>query len=269
MLEQRHAHVMEKLVVWLVLLTISPVAEEELLGCSLLPHYSLDQTARDLLAAGHPRRPRQKQVRVDPGKCPMTPTTRHSQATVETARMHENGSCAPRPPGQVGSNLAGGLSCSFNQTRGSRGPRELFRFSWKRRSQAPTPPPKVAAGTIALMRRWPEKIGSGELKRSWSSVETRHSSVIAPSRSALDGFGLPPARRTGWATFCALTQTQIWACDLLQVTGSFFDRSRAFFLIELRVSQGDARRRDPISDRCLGGAYRCEKRLPMDNHRNI
>jgi hypothetical protein len=67
---------------------------------------SVEQTAHVLLATGNPGRPWSKQVRSHRGKCPLAKTSHHPQAPGETAGMHENGSGAPRPAGQVGSNLA-------------------------------------------------------------------------------------------------------------------------------------------------------------------
>ena len=45
---------------------------------------SFDQTTRDLFAALHPHRSWQNQVRAHRGKCALTPTTHHVQATGET-----------------------------------------------------------------------------------------------------------------------------------------------------------------------------------------
>ena len=84
---------------------LSPAAEGLLLGCTLLSLCSLDKTAENLLAAGNPYRPWQKQVRAHRGKRPLTPTTYRSQAAGETASMPEKGSCAPRPLGTDGSDM--------------------------------------------------------------------------------------------------------------------------------------------------------------------
>jgi SAM-dependent methyltransferase len=77
---------------------------------------SLDQTARDILAAGHPHRLWKKQIPAYRGKRAPTPTTHHTQAAGETASMHEHRSPAPRPAGQAGSDLAAGSHHSCNRT---------------------------------------------------------------------------------------------------------------------------------------------------------
>src|SRR5215472_14684478 len=76
-----------------------------MLGCALLWLDSLDQTTGDLLAAGHPHRPWQKQVRADRGKRSLTTPTHRSQAASETASMHENRSPPSHPTDQAGSDL--------------------------------------------------------------------------------------------------------------------------------------------------------------------
>jgi hypothetical protein len=106
MLGQRYFHVMEKLLVWLVYLSLSPAPLGGLLGGSHLSLCSLEQTAPDFLAALHPHRSWPKQVRAHRGKRALTKTSHRSQARGETASFHQDRSHPPRPVGQAGSNLA-------------------------------------------------------------------------------------------------------------------------------------------------------------------
>ena|SRR6266851_825624 len=85
---------------------LSPAAEGWLLGYARLSLCSLDQTTGDLLAALHPHRPWEKQVPAHRRKCALTPTTHRSEATGETANVHQGRSHPSRPAGQVGSSLA-------------------------------------------------------------------------------------------------------------------------------------------------------------------
>jgi hypothetical protein len=67
MLERRYSHIWSSFCYgWCF--DISPVAEGGLLGCALLSLCSLYETARDLLAARNPHRPREKQVSAHRGK---------------------------------------------------------------------------------------------------------------------------------------------------------------------------------------------------------
>ena len=59
------------------------------------------------------------------------------------------------------------------------------------------------------------------------------------------------------------------ARDFLQVTDLFFRPFFAFFLIELRVAEGDSWECDAIFDGSLGGAYRCGRPLRMGKRQHI
>jgi hypothetical protein len=75
--------------------------------CECTPYLlcSLDHTTHFRLAPWDTRRSCQKQSGAHGGKCPLTTTTHHPQATGETACMHEDGSVAPRPFGKGGSGM--------------------------------------------------------------------------------------------------------------------------------------------------------------------
>jgi hypothetical protein len=130
----------------------SPVPLGWLLACSHLSLGSLDHTAGDLLATGHPHGSWSKQVRAHRRKCPLTSTTDHPQAPGEAAGMPQHRSLAPRALGKNGSDLETSAHHSFSQIQGSRGPRKLFRLYWKRKSKPSSHRPQVAAETIALIR---------------------------------------------------------------------------------------------------------------------
>jgi hypothetical protein len=55
-----------------------------------------------------------------------------------------------------------------------------------------------------------------------------------------------------WATFLRNHAGQVWACDFLQVTDLFFRPLFAFFVIERKLTEGDLRGCDAISDRSVG-----------------
>jgi putative transposase len=114
--------------------------------------------------------------------------------------------------------------------------RELFRLVWKRKSQAASHQPKIAAETIALIREmasknrlWGAERIRGELlkldihvcKRTIQRY-MRHVRILQP-------------RGQHWATFLRNHAADIWACDFLQVADLFFRPLFAFFLIELKT----------------------------------
>jgi hypothetical protein len=140
---------------------------------------TVQQAAHFLLAARNPRRPRPKQTRAHRRKCPSTTPTHHPAATGETACLYQDGPDAPGPAGKNGSELETSPHHSFNQRRGSRWHRELFRLYWKRK-------PKVAEETITLIRQmaqenrlWgAERIRGELLKLNWAS-----GCASGPSRS--------------------------------------------------------------------------------------
>jgi hypothetical protein len=151
-----------------------------------------------------------------------------------------------------------------------RGPRELFRLYWKRKSKIASHTPKVAAETIALIREMATN------NRLWGTERMR---------GALLKLGIRVCKRTiqkymrtvrthqprgqTWATFLRNHAAQVWACDFLQVTDLFFRPLAGLLPHRTAVTQGDPCRRDTIADRCLGGPYRCEKPPRMGKHPSI
>jgi putative transposase len=106
---------------------------------------------------------------------------------------------------------------------------------WKRRSKASSHQPKVAAETIALIRRmatdnrlWGAERIRGELLKLGLRVCKR--TIQKDMRTART----PQPRGQKWSTFLRTHSDQIWACDFLQVTDLFFRPLFAFFLIELQ-----------------------------------
>jgi putative transposase len=117
-----------------------------------------------------------------------------------------------------------------------RGPRELFRLVWKRRSKSTSHQPKVAAETIALIkematknRLWGAERIRGELLKLGLGVCKR---TIQKDMRQVHA---PRPRGQKWATFLHHHAAQIWACDFLQVTDLFFRPLFALFLIELKT----------------------------------
>jgi putative transposase len=114
--------------------------------------------------------------------------------------------------------------------------RELFRLVWKRKSQAASHTPRVAAETIALIREmatknrlWGAERIRGELLKLGIHVCKRTiQKYMRPVRT-------PPPRGQNWATFLHNHAAHIWACDFLQVTDLFFQPLFAFFIIELKT----------------------------------
>ena len=198
----------------------------------------MDQTTRDLPADGNPHRSRQKQVRAHQRTCALAPATDHPQAAGETAGMHENRSPAPRPGGQAGSRLAASPHHSFNPTRGSRGPRELFRMYWKHRSKAPTHKPKVAPESMALIREmatnnrlWGAERIRGELLKLGLRICKR---TIQKSMRTVR---TQQPRGQKWSTFLHNHAAQVWACDALSGHRSLL--SAAFCLLQHPRSKHD------------------------------
>jgi putative transposase len=120
-----------------------------------------------------------------------------------------------------------------------RGPRELFRLFWKRKSKAASHKPKVAAETIALIRQmatenrlWGAERIRGELLKlgMWVCKRTiqKYMRTVRSHRP----------RGQKWSTFLRNHADQIWACDFLQVSDLFFRPLFAFFLIERKLTQG-------------------------------
>jgi len=126
--------------------------------------------------------------------------------------------------------------------------RELFRLFWKRRSKASCHQPKVAAETIALIRQmakdnrlWGAERIRGELLKLGMHVCKR--TIQKYMRTVRTH--QPQGQK--WNTFLRTHAGQIWACDFLQVTDLFFDRSSPF-PHRTEVATGDPCRRDTISD---------------------
>src|SRR5215469_6683600 len=116
-----------------------------------------------------------------------------------------------------------------------RGPRELFRWYWKRRSKTSSNNPKVADETIALIRQmakdnrlWGAERIRGELLKLGIHVCKR------TIQKYMRTVRTKPPRGQKWSTFLRTHATDIWACDFLQVTDLFFRPLFAFFVIELQ-----------------------------------
>jgi putative transposase len=113
--------------------------------------------------------------------------------------------------------------------------RELFRLIWKRRSQAASHQPKVAAETITLIREmavknrlWGAERIRGELLKLGIHVCKRTiQKYIRRVRTS-------QPRGQKWATFLRNHAAAIWACDFLQVSDLFFRSLFVFFIIELK-----------------------------------
>jgi hypothetical protein len=93
---------------------------------------------------------------------------------------------------------------------------------------------------------------SGEVKRTIQKSMRQ----IHPKRT----------RSQSWKTFLRNHAAEVWACDFLQVTDLCFRPLFAFFIIELQ-SRRVPRACDALSNRLLGGAYRCGRRRRMGKRR--
>jgi putative transposase len=117
-----------------------------------------------------------------------------------------------------------------------RGPRELFRLYWKRKSKASSHRSKVAVETIALIREmakdhrlWGAERIRGELLKLGLRVCKR------TIQKYMRGVRTPQPRGQKWSTFLRNHAANIWACDFLQVTDLFFRPLFAFFLTLLKT----------------------------------
>jgi putative transposase len=97
-----------------------------------------------------------------------------------------------------------------------RGPRELFRLYWKRRSKASSHKPKVAAETIALIRQmakdnrlWGAERIRGELLKLGLRVCKR------TIQKYMRTVRTKPPRGQKWSTFLHNHTAQVWVCDFL------------------------------------------------------
>jgi len=111
-----------------------------------------------------------------------------------------------------------------------RGPRELFRLYWKRKSRVASHKPKVAAETIALIRQmakdnrlWGAERIRGELLKLGLHVCKR------TIQKYLRGVRTKPPRGQKWGTFLRNHASLIWACDAPPGHRSVF--STAFCLL--------------------------------------
>ena len=117
-----------------------------------------------------------------------------------------------------------------------RGPRELFRLYWKRKSKAFSHRPRVAEETIALIRQmakdnrlWGAERIRGELLKLGIRVCKR------TIQKYMRGARTKPPRGQKWSTFLRNHSANIWACDFLQVTDLCFRPLFAFFLTLLKT----------------------------------
>jgi len=156
----------------------------------------------------------------------------------------------------------------FNQKRGSRWHRELFRLYWKRKSKASSHQPKVAAETIMLIREMATKNrlwGAQSIRAySWGTPETGYACVQAHYPEVPEARSPTSARRTDVGNRSRVITRQISGLvTRFPVTDLFFRPLFAFFIIERKITQGDPHRRNTISYRSLGRAYRSGRLLPM------
>jgi len=116
-----------------------------------------------------------------------------------------------------------------------RGPRELFRLSWKHKSKAHSKKPRLSPETISLIkemavnnRLWGAERIRGELLKLDIRVSKRtiqkYMKLVRPKRSL----------GQTWRTCLRNHAAEVWACDFLQVTDLFFRPLFAFFIIELK-----------------------------------
>jgi putative transposase len=113
--------------------------------------------------------------------------------------------------------------------------REFFRLVWKRRSQAASHKPRVAAETVALIRQMARE------NRLWGAERIRGELLklgIRVCRRTIQQYmrhvRSSQLRGQTWATFLRTHAAQVWACDFLQVTDLSFRPLFAFFVIELQ-----------------------------------
>ena len=102
MLERRYSHVMEKLFVMAGVLISLRRLKNSCLDTLSSRFTRWTKPLTSSLPLGNPRRPWQKQVELVAENAHLTPTTHHSQATGETANVHQDRSYPPRPAGPAG-----------------------------------------------------------------------------------------------------------------------------------------------------------------------
>ena len=133
--------------------------------------------------------------------------------------------------------------------------RELFRLVWKHKSKTHAHKPKVASETIALIRQmatenrlWGAERIRGELLKLGIHVCKR--TIQKDMRNVRSH----QPRGQKWSTFLRHHAAQIWACDALSGHRPLLSTALCVFPHRTAVTEGHTRRRDTISDRCLGGA---------------
>ena len=114
--------------------------------------------------------------------------------------------------------------------------RRLFRWHWRRKSQAPAPAhrPPLAPETIALIREM------AAANRLWGAERIRGELLklgIRVAKSTIQKYTQQarPPHRSGqtWATFLRNHADDVWACDFLPVTDLLFRPLYGFFVIAL------------------------------------
>ena len=94
---------------------------------------------------------------------------------------------------------------------------------------------------------------TGAERDLWGTPETGHSCLQANHSEVHEDGSFTPSKRPEVGNLSAQSRrTDLGLRRAYRSPISSFDRSRAFFIIELRVTQGDPRRRDKISDRFFG-----------------
>ena len=111
-----------------------------------------------------------------------------------------------------------------------RGPRELFRWFWKRQSKVPARKQRLSPETISLLK---EMVANNRL---WGAERIRGELLkvgIHVCKRTIQKYmrQVRPTRLQGqtWSTFVHTQAQQIWACDFLPVTDLFFRSLFAFF----------------------------------------
>ena len=133
--------------------------------------------------------------------------------------------------------------------------REGFRRFWKRKSQATSQKPKVAAETVALIkematknRLWGAERIRGELLKLGIHVCKRTIQKYMRCVRVLN------PRGQKWGTFLRNHASQIWACDALSGDRTLLSFALCFFHHRAQVTTGDPCRSDMIPHRRLGSA---------------
>ena len=109
-----------------------------------------------------------------------------------------------------------------------------FRLFWRRKSRRTQAPRRLAADTVALIRRmaldnvtWGSERIRGELLKLGIAVSKR---TIQKYMRLVRG---PQPWGQSWSTFLKNHGSQVWACDFLQTYDIFFRPIFVFFMVEL------------------------------------